>query len=64
MVKVTANFKMSGNVCPDDIFSNADHFDTKFGIVMQHHEPEGHAEKQLFAVIKAKVTGRAHVTKT
>ena len=33
-------FKMSVNVCLDDIFWITEHFVTKFGIVMQHHEPE------------------------
>ena len=32
------------NVCPDDIFRTADYFVTKLGLVMQHHEPECHAE--------------------
>ena len=31
---------MSENVCLDDIFWITEHFVTKFGIVMQHHEPE------------------------
>ena len=34
------------NVCPDDIFRIADHYDTKLGIITQHHEPECHAEKK------------------
>ena len=33
------------NVCPDDIFRIADHFNTKLGMVMQHSEPECGAEK-------------------
>ena len=38
-------FKMLMNVCPDDAFWIADHFDTKLRMVMQHHEPECHTEK-------------------
>ena len=33
-------FKMSVNVCPDDTFWITEHLATKFGMVMQHHEPE------------------------
>ena len=33
------------NVCPDDIFWTTNHFDTKLGMVMQHHELECYAEK-------------------
>ena len=36
---------MSVNVCFDDIFYITEHVVTKFGMVMQHHEPECHAEK-------------------
>ena len=36
---------MLTNVCLDDIFRTADHFDTKLGVVMQHHEPEYCADK-------------------
>ena len=32
------------NVCPDDMFWTADHFDTKLGMVMQHHKAESHAK--------------------
>ena len=39
-------FKMSVNVCPDDIFWIAEHFATKAGMVMQHHEPECLAGKK------------------
>ena len=38
-------FKMSVSLCPDDIFWTAEHFVTKLGMVMQHHEPECYAEK-------------------
>ena len=38
-------FSMSVNVCPDDIFWTTEHFVTKLGMFMQHHEPECHAEK-------------------
>ena len=41
--QVTAKLQMSVNVL-DDIFWTRDHFVTKLGIVMQHHEPEGHAK--------------------
>ena len=54
---------MSVNACPDYI-----HFITRFGMVVQQHEPERHAEKfclfVLFvAVFKVKVTARAHMIK-
>ena len=38
-------FKMSVNVCSDNIFWTMEHFVTKLGVVMQHHEPECHSEK-------------------
>ena len=38
-IKVTVKFKMSVNVCHDDIFCTSENFVTKFGMVMQHHEP-------------------------
>ena len=53
-------FKMSVNVCPDDIFWTVEHFVTKLGMVMQHHEPECHAGKRMFSIFKVKVTARAH----
>ena len=37
--KLHPRFKMSVNVCSDNIFWTAEHFVTKLGIVMQHHEP-------------------------
>ena len=37
---------MSVNVCLD-IFRITEHFVTKFGMVMQHLEPECHAEKKF-----------------
>ena len=37
-------FKILANVCPD-VFWTTGHFDTKLGMVMQHYEPECHAEK-------------------
>ena len=52
-------FKMLMNVCPDDIFRIADHYDTKLGIITQHHEPECHAEKKMFTVFNVKITARA-----
>ena len=59
-------FKMSVNVSVDDIFWIADHLVTKFGMVMQHHEPMCHAEIFVVAVatFKVKVTVRAHMIKT
>ena len=32
-------FKMSVNVCLDDIFWTTEHFVTKLGVIMQHHKP-------------------------
>ena len=43
---------MSVNVCPDEIFWTTEHFVTKHRMVMQHHEPECHAE--MFAIFKDK----------
>ena len=40
-------FRMSVNVCPDEIFWTAEHFAIKLGVVMQHHAPECHAEKKI-----------------
>ena len=37
-------FKLSVNVCLDDIFWTTEHFVAKVGMVMQHPEPEFHAE--------------------
>ena len=47
---------MSLNICLDDIFRTTEHFVTKLGMVMQHYEPECHVQKELFAVVKVKVT--------
>ena len=44
-------FKMWVNVCPDDIFWITEHFVTKFGMVMQHHEPECHAGKKFLLLL-------------
>ena len=49
--------KMSVNVCPDDIFWTTEHF----GMAMQHHEPECHADFCVCAIFKVKVTARAHM---
>ena len=38
------------------IFSKTSHC-----MVMQHHEPEHHAGKKIFAIFKIKVTVRAHM---
>ena len=35
------------NVCLNDAFWTTEHFVTKLGMVVQHHEPECHVEKQL-----------------
>ena len=58
-------FKMLVNVCPDDTFWTVDHFDTKLGMVIEHHESEcytvtfgcclqwqGHSEGLLNYIIK------------
>ena len=45
-------FKMSVNVCPDDIFWTTDHFVTKPGTVMQPHKPECPAEKKLVLCVQ------------
>ena len=42
------------SVCPDDIFFTAEHFVTKLGSVMYHHEPEC-MQKDWFAIFKVKV---------
>ena len=39
------HFKMLMNVCPDGTTWTSEHFVTKLGMVMQHHEPECHTEK-------------------
>ena len=57
-------FKMSVNVCPNDIFWITEHFVTKFGMVMQHHEPERRAVIfVVVAIFKVKVTVRALMIK-
>ena len=57
-------FKMSVNVCSVDIFWITEHFVTKLGTVMQHHEPECRAEfVVVVAVFNVKVTARAHMIK-
>ena len=38
---------MSVNVCPGNIFLTTEHFVTKLGVVMQHHESECEAEKKI-----------------
>ena len=48
--------KMSVNDCPDDIFWIKEYFVTKFGMVMQHYEPECHAES--FVVVFASSRSR------
>ena len=44
--KSQQRFKMSLNVCSDDIFWIVTYFVTKLGMVVQHHKPECHAEKK------------------
>ena len=41
---------MLKNVCPDSIICATEHFVTKPGMIMQHHEPECHAEKLVHCV--------------
>ena len=43
-------FKMSVNVCPDDIFWILEHFVTKLGVVMQHHKPECPVKKLDYCI--------------
>ena len=43
------------------IFWAAGPCETKLSLVVQHHEPKCHAEKQWFTIFKVKVTARAHV---
>ena len=69
-VKLLAHFErlFPGEVCPDDIFRTTEHFVTKRGMVMQHHEPECHEQKKqkkgnFFAIFKVKITARAHMIK-
>ena len=54
-------FEMSVNVCPDDTFWITKHFVTKFGMVMQHHEPESCRYFFVVAIFKVKVTARVHM---
>ena len=61
-VKVTANFKMSMNVCPDDIFWIAEAFNSKLGIGMHHYQP-GCYPKRLVCCFKVKVTVKDHIIK-
>ena len=54
---------MSVYVFPDNIFLIREHFVTKFGMVMQHHEPEACRIFVVVAVFKVKVTARALMIK-
>ena len=56
------NFKMSMNVCPDGVFSFAEPFTTKFGMVMHHYE-QIIFEKDWSAVVKVKVTLKDNIIK-
>ena len=55
-------FILSTIVCLDNIFWTVEHFVTKFGMMMHHHEPECHVGKKLFAAFKVRVTARADMT--
>ena len=55
-VKITANFKVLMNVCPDDIFWITEPFTTKLGMVMHYYYCQIVFWKDWFAVIKVKVT--------
>ena len=48
--RIQQKFKMSANVCPDDIFWTTEYFVTKPGMVMQHHKPECRVEKFVHCV--------------
>ena len=41
------NFKMSMNVCPDDIFQIAEPFTTKLGMVMHHYKPDCFSKRMV-----------------
>ena len=56
-------FKMSVNVCPDDIFWTTEHFVTKLGVVMQHHKQEC-SLKNWITTIKVKVTAKVKMSKS
>ena len=56
-------FEMSVNVSVDNIFWITAHFVTKFGMVMQHHQPESYGHFVVVAIFKVKVTARAHIIK-
>ena len=56
-------FKMLVNDCPDDIFWMTEHFVSKLGMVMQHHEPECHLEKLGGGGVKVKITARTRIIK-
>ena len=47
-------FKMSVNVCPDDILWITEHFVTKFGMVIQHHEAESCGHFVVVTIFKVK----------
>ena len=53
-VKVTANFKMLMNVCPDDILWIAEPFTTKLGSMINHNEPN------CFKIIGLLLSGQGH----
>ena len=77
-VNITVKAHMSINICLNDIFWTAEHFATKRGIVMQHHEPECLLSSRSKSyegliwskymsfknqfAIKVKVTVRAHIS--
>ena len=56
-------FNMWVNVCRDNICWITGHFVTKFGMVMQHHEPGSCGHFVVVAIFKVKVTARVHMIK-
>ena len=46
-VKVSPNFKMLMNVCPDDIFWIAETFIVKLGFVMHHYKPDCFSKRMV-----------------
>ena len=60
--KSQQHFKMSMNVCPDNIFWIAEPFTTKLGMVIHHYE-QNCLSKNWFAVFKVKVTVMDNIIK-
>ena len=59
-VKVTAKVQ-NVSECSENIFWITEYFVTELGMVMQHHEPKFHAEKEMFSIFKVKVTAKAYM---